>query len=66
MLFANELPLGVVELKNPANENATTWTAWRQLQTYKAELPSLFAFSAALVVSDRVEARRGTLTAGQE
>ena len=66
VLFVNGLPLGVVELKNPADEDATIWTAWRQLQTYKAELPSLFAFNAALVVSDGVEARLGTLTAGRE
>ena len=39
-LFVNGLPLGVIELKNPADEEATIWTAWRQLQTYKVELPS--------------------------
>ena len=66
VLFVNGLPLGVIELKNPADEDATVWTAWRQLQTYKAELPSLFAYNAALVVSDGVEARIGTLTAGRE
>ena len=66
VLFVNGLPLGVVELKNPADEDATVWTAWQQLQTYKSELPSLFAFNAALVVSDGVEARIGTLTAGRE
>ena len=65
-LFVNGLPLGLIELKNPADADATIWTAWRQLQTYKAELPSLFAFNAALVVSDGVEARIGTLTAGRE
>ena len=66
LLFVNGLPLGVIELKNPADEDATIWTAWQQLQTYKAEIPSLFAFNAALVVSDGVEARIGTLTAGRE
>ena len=65
-LFVNGLPLGLIELKNPADEDATIWTAWQQLQTYKAELPSLFAFNAALIVSDGVEARIGTLTAGRE
>ena len=40
VLFVNGLPLGIVELKNPADEDATIWTAWNQLQTYKAELPS--------------------------
>ncbi len=66
VLFVNGLPLVVIELKNPADEDATLWTAWQQLQTYKAELPSLFAMNAALVVSDGVEARIGTLTAGRE
>ena len=66
VLFVNGLPLGVIELKNPADEDATVWTAWQQLQTYKAELPSLFAMNAALIVSDGVDARIGTLTAGRE
>ena len=66
VLFVNGLPLGVIELKNPADEEATIWTAWQQLQTYQAELPSLFAMNATLMVSDGVEARIGTLTAGRE
>ena len=66
VLFLNGLPLGVIELKNPADEDATIWTAWQQLQTYKAELPSLFACNELLVVSDGIEARIGTLTAGRE
>ena len=66
VLLVNGLPLGVIELKNPADEDATIWSAWQQLQTYKAELPSLFAMNAALVISDGVEARIGTLTAGRE
>ncbi|MXW91201.1 MAG: type I restriction endonuclease subunit R [Rhodospirillaceae bacterium] len=66
VLFVNGLPLGLIELKNPADEDATIWTAWQQFQTYKAELPALFAFNAALIVSDGVEARIGTLTAGRE
>ena len=66
VLFVNGLPLAVIELKNPADENATIHTAFKQLQTYKAEVPSLFAFNAALIVSDGLEARIGTLTAGWE
>ena len=46
VMFVNGLPLGVIELKNPADEDATIWTAWQQLQTYKSELPSLFAMGA--------------------
>ena len=66
VLFLNGLPLGVVELKNPADADATIWTAWRQLQTYKAELPALFSMNETLMVSDGTEARIGTLTSGRE
>ena len=66
VLFVNGLPLGVVELKNAAAENATIGSAHRQLQTYQAEIPSLFAHNAVLVLSDGVEAQVGTLTAGPE
>ena len=66
VLFVNGLPLAVLELKNAAAENATIWSAFQQLQTYKAEIPSLFATNALLVISDGVEARVGTLTAGRE
>ena len=66
VLFVNGLPLGVIELKNPADEDATIWTAWQQLQTYKAELPTMFSMNEALVVSDGNEARIGALNAGRE
>ena len=66
VLFVNGLPLGVIELKNPADEDATIWTAWQQLQTYKAELPTLFSMNEVLMVSDGSEARVGTLTSGRE
>ena len=66
VLFVNGLPLGLIELKNPADEKATVWTAWQQIQTYRAELSDLFSFNAALIASDGVDARMGTLTAGPE
>ena len=66
VLFVNGLPLGVIELKNPADEDAGIREAWQQLQTYKAELPSLFSMNELLVASDGMEARLGTLTAGRE
>ena len=66
VLFVNGLPLGVIELKNPADEDATIWSAWQQLQTYKTDLPSLFSMNEMLVVSDGTQARIGTLTAGRE
>ena len=66
VLFVNGLPLGLIELKNPADEKATVWTAWQQIQTYRVELSDLFSFNAALIASDGVDARMGTLTAGRE
>jgi type I restriction enzyme R subunit len=66
VLFVNGLPLAIVELKNAADEDATIWTAFQQVQTYKAELPTLFGFNELLVISDGLEARVGTLTAGCE
>jgi type I restriction enzyme R subunit len=66
VLFVNGLPLAVMELKNAATENATIWTAFNQLQTYKTQIPSLFSFSEAMVISDGVQARIGTLTADRE
>src|SRR4051812_21399646 len=66
VLFVNGLPLAVIELKNAADEDATIWTAFNQLQTYKAEIPTLFTWNAALVISDGVQARIGTLTADKE
>lgn len=66
VLFVNGLALGVMELKNAADENATVAAAYRQLQTYQAEIPALFAANALLVASDGVEARVGALGAGRE
>ena len=66
VVFVNGLPLGLIELKNAADEDATIWSAFAQLQTYKAEIPSLLGFNAALVVSDGLQARIGSITASQE
>lgn len=66
VLFVNGLPLGVIELKNAAGQNATIWSAFQQLQTYQAEVSSLFATNALLVASDGVEARVGAVGAGRE
>ena len=66
ILFLNGLPLGIIELKNPADENTDIWDAWQQLQTYKAELPTLFSLNEFLMVSEGLNARIGPLTAGKE
>ena len=66
VIFVNGLPLGVIELKNAADENATLRGAFNQLQTYKREIPSLFPTNELLIISDGLEARAGTLTADWE
>ncbi|WP_407545500.1 type I restriction endonuclease subunit R [Acinetobacter baumannii] len=64
--FINGIPFAVLELKSPTDENADIWDAFNQLQTYKEEISDLFIFNEALVVSDGVTARVGSLTANQE
>src|SRR2546425_4677879 len=66
VVFVNGLPLATIELKNAADEDATVWTAYQQLQTYQAEVPALFTYNAALVASDGVQARIGSIGAGRE
>jgi len=64
ILFVNGIPLVILELKNPADENATTKSAFKQLETYKDAIPSLFSYNGLLVISDGLEARMGSLSAG--
>ncbi len=62
VLFVNGIPLVIMELKNPADENATVHSAFQQLQTYKEAIPSLFTYNGFLVISDGLEARAGTIS----
>ncbi len=64
ILFVNGLPLVVVELKNAVNEKTTVGAAFRQIETYKAMIPSLFTFNSFSVISDGLEAKAGTISAG--
>lgn len=66
VLFVNGIPLVVIELKNPADVNATIWTAYDQFQTYKEQIPSLFKYNEILVLSDGLQARAGTITSEPE
>ncbi|MFN5077379.1 MAG: type I restriction endonuclease subunit R [Planctomyces sp.] len=66
VIFVNGLPLAMIELKNAADAEATIWSAYSQLQTYKSEIPSLLQYCELLIVSDGVQARIGSLTANQE
>jgi type I restriction enzyme R subunit len=66
VIFVNGLPLAVIELKNAADENATIWSAFNQLQTYKEQIPALFHYNELLIISDGLNARLGSLTAPRE
>jgi type I restriction enzyme R subunit len=63
VVFVNGLPLAVIELKKPTNENVTIEDAYNQLQTYKEQIPNLFRYNEALVISDGINAAVGSLTA---
>lgn len=64
ILFINGLPLVVIELKNAGDENATIRSAFKQLETYKSTIPSLFTPNAFTVISDGLEAKAGSISAG--
>ena len=66
ILFVNGLPLVLLELKNPADENADIWKAYDQLQTYKEQIPDVFQYNELLVISDGSEARLGALSSDAE
>ncbi len=63
ILFVNGLPLVVMELKNAVDENATISSAYNQIGTYKALIPTLFTYNAFCVISDGLDARVGTISA---
>jgi type I restriction enzyme, R subunit len=64
VIFINGIPLVVMELKNAADENATLFSAYKQLETYKATISSLFTYNGILVISDGLDAKAGSLSAG--
>jgi len=64
ILFINGIPLVVIELKNPADENATIHSAFKQIETYKTIIPSLFTYNGFVVISDGLEAKAGSISAG--
>lgn len=66
VLFVNGLPLVVVELKNPGDEDADIWAAWNQLQAYQQDIPDLFNTNVLQVISDGIQARMGSLTSDRE
>ncbi|WP_260674506.1 type I restriction endonuclease subunit R [Comamonas aquatica] len=66
ILFVNGLPLALLELKNPADENANIWKAFDQIETYKEQIPDVFQYNEVLVISDGTDALMGSLSANAE
>lgn len=66
VVFLNGLPVGVIELKDPTDENADIWSAFNQLQTYKEQIPTLFTTNEVLVISDGLEGKVGSISADRE
>ena len=66
VIFVNGLPVAVIELKNPADVGATIGGAFNQIQTYKNDIPTLFAFNEVSIISDGMEARVGTISSNME
>ena len=66
VVFVNGLPLSVLELKNLGNAQVDLWDAYDQLQTYKEEISDLFVYNQALIATDGITARVGSLTATKE
>ncbi|MCE1246231.1 MAG: type I restriction endonuclease subunit R [Firmicutes bacterium] len=66
VVFVNGLPLAVIELKNAADEKTTIWNAFNQLQAYKEQIPSLFAYNELMIISDGLNARVGSITSDKE
>jgi type I restriction enzyme R subunit len=64
ILFVNGIPLVVIELKNAADENTTLKSAYQQLNTYKETIPSLFTYNGFVVISDGLDAKAGSISAG--
>jgi type I restriction enzyme R subunit len=63
ILFVNGLPLVVIELKNAVDENATVHSAFKQIETYKTIIPSLFTYNGFVIISDGLEAKAGSISA---
>ena len=66
VVWVNGIPLAVVELKNPGSEQADIWSAHNQIQTYKNQIPTIFNYNEAVIISDGTDAKLGTVTSPWE
>lgn len=65
ILLINGLPLVVIELKSPSREETDASAAYRQIRNYMKEIPSLFTYNVACVMSDQLESKAGTVTSDE-
>ena len=65
LLFINGLPLVLMELKSPSREETDASEAYRQIQNYKHEIPSMFIYNAICVMSDLAVSKAGTITSDE-
>ena len=66
IVFLNDLPVAVFELKSPSREETDASEAYLQLRNYMYDIPSLFIYNAILVMSDQLTSKAGTITSGED
>ncbi|MEM5805250.1 MAG: type I restriction endonuclease subunit R [Candidatus Aenigmatarchaeota archaeon] len=66
VIFINGIPIGLIELKNPADIKATLMKAYNKIQNYKREIPSIFYYNEIIIISDGNEAKSGSITSPWE
>lgn len=66
VIFINGIPVAVFELKSPTTESGTLYSAYKQLEEYKKDIPELFKYNQVLVVGELLEARHGTISSSWE
>lgn len=64
ILFINGLPLVLMELKSPSQDEAGVENAYRQIRNYMQDIPSMFYYNAICVISDLSSNKAGTITSG--
>ena len=64
ILFINGLPLVLMELKSPSQDEAGVENAYRQIRNYMQDIPSMFYYNAICVISDLSTNKAGTITSG--
>ena len=64
ILFINGLPLVLMELKSPSQDEVGAENAFNQIRNYMQDIPSMFYYNAICVISDLSVNKAGTITSG--